>query len=200
MPHARQYETFEVRQMLRDAEGVNSPVTGVGAHSRILHAQRTPGGVGVNHGDMMTRTHKAVGESNKQFSNRGGAVRTSAFANLLQQSDAACQALNSAKGRTALLVLDNPANVGRRLRVTLQASNILSAGFLAGSGQGRMSTVHKNDVAVTSGGAAGVQLIIDCVPGTSNLHIQTCYPLDNAPPGGSYEVKDLATNLTVSMG
>ena len=38
MPISRNYDTFELREMLRSTEGVASPVTGKGAHSRGLHA------------------------------------------------------------------------------------------------------------------------------------------------------------------
>ena len=93
MPYRHVYQSFEVRRLLQQAEHSPSPITGVDAHSRGLHAIRTPGGVGVSQAEMMDRTHKRVGESNNAFKNRGGAVRTSTFKNVIQQADAACQAL-----------------------------------------------------------------------------------------------------------
>ena len=200
MPFARPYETFEVRQLLQTAEGSASPVTGVGAHSRGLHAQRTPGGVGVDQADMIFRTHKQATESNNQFKNRGGAVQTSAFANLLQQADAACQALNSIIGFRALQVFDAPAHAGQSLRMTLEVSGITQAGFMAGSGIQKMATIHKTQAAVNRPGAAGVRLIIDRAPGQTTLHIQTCFPLDSLPGGSHFEVKDMGTNAVVAVG
>jgi hypothetical protein len=199
MPFARHYETFEVRQLMQTAEGAASPVTGVGAHSRTLHAQRTPGGVGVVEADMVYRTHKGVGESNNAFKNRGGAVQTSAFANLLQQADAACQALNSNTGNRALQVFDLPLHAGKNLRMTLEVAGIREAGFMPGSGPQHMATIHKSQAAVNRPNAAGVRLIIDRAPGQANIHIQTCFPLD-ALGGSRFEVKDLGTNATVAVG
>jgi len=200
-PYCRRYETFEVRRLLQAAEGSASPVTGVGAHSRGLHSRRTPGGIGVDQDEMLDRTHKRPGESNNQFKQRGGAVRTSTFANLLQQADVACQALNSAIGQQALAILDQPANRARRVRLTLEAAGVAEAGFIAGSPAPSMGTVHKNDAAVLrpAGGAAGVRLIIDCAPNQPEIHIQTCFPLSGAVQAG-FEVKDMTTNTVVAQG
>ena len=199
MPYARRYETFEVRRMLQEAEGTASPLTGAGAHSRTLHALKTPGGTGVGPGDMMHRTHPLGGESTSQFRRRGGATQTSAFANLIQQADAACQALNSDKGQRGLAILDAPAHASKRLRLTLSIAGIHEAGFLGG-GQGRMSTAHKNQADVTRTGAGGVRVIIDRDPGAANIHVQTCFPLDTLPQGSGYEVKDMGTNATIARG
>lgn len=200
MPFARPYETFEVRQLLQNAEGNASPVTGVGAHSRGLHSQSTPGGVGVDDAAMILRTHKQPGESNNQFKNRGGAVQTSAFRNLLQQADAACQALNSIIGYRALQVFDNPAHAGQNLRMTLEVTGIKEAGFMPGSAAQRMATIHKTQAAVNRPGAAGVRLIIDRAAGGGTLHIQTCFPVDSLPAGSHFEVKDMGSNTTVAVG
>lgn len=198
MAIARRYETFEVRGMLQGAEGVASPVTGAGAHSRGLHALKTPGGVGVTRGDMMYRTHKQVGESNSQFKNRGSAVQTSAFANLIQQADAACQALNSVTGQAALAVLDDPTYSGQKLRVTLEVNNLKEIGFL-GLGPGKMSTVHKTDVAVQNTSAKGVRLILDRAGGSTAIHIQTCFPLAMlASP--AYTITDMTSQAVVAAG
>jgi hypothetical protein len=193
MPHARHYETFEVRAMLKNAEGVASPVTGIGAHSRVLHALSTPGGEGVDNAGMMYRTHKQVGESNNAFKNRGGAVQTSAFANLIQQSDAACQALNSSKGYEALSVFDATQHANKYLRLVLDASGIREIGFL-NLGPGRMKTVGKNDTSVTKTQANGVRLIIDRGPSATAFHIQTCFPLSNLG-ASTYEVTDMGNGL-----
>jgi hypothetical protein len=156
--------------------------------------------VGVDDAAMILRTHKQAGESTNQFKNRGGAVQTSAFANLLQQADAACQALNSIMGFRALQVFDNPMYAGQNLRMTLEVAGITQAGFLPGSGAQRMATIHKTHAAVSRPGAAGVRLIIDRAAGGGNLHIQTCFPVDSLPGGSHFEVKDMGSNTTVAVG
>lgn len=195
MPMSRRYQTPEVRLMLQTAEHKPSPVTGVGAHSRTLHAGATPGGLGATPTNMMDRTHKRTGESNKQFSKRGGAARTSSFKNQLQQADAVCQALNSIKGQQALRQLDAVSHAGKNLRVTIQHGPIVEAGFLPGSTVAKMSTVHKSQASVQrpAGGTAGIRLIIDRGAGQKSFHIQTCMPLD-ALPASSFEVKNMDVN------
>jgi hypothetical protein len=199
MPYARRYETFEVRRLLQEAEGTGSPLTGAGAHSRGLHALKTPGGTGVSPGDMMHRTHRLGGESTGQFRNRGGTAQTSAFANLIQQADAACQALNSDQGQRGLAVLDAPAHANKQLRLTLSIAGTHEVGFLGG-GQGRMSAAHRNQANVTGTNAGGVRVIIDRAPGAANIHVQTCFPLDALPQGSAYEVKDMGSNATIARG
>lgn len=46
MPFAKHYEYSDVREMLRNAEGAASPLTGAPAHSQTLHAKATIGRVG----------------------------------------------------------------------------------------------------------------------------------------------------------
>lgn len=193
MPIARKYTSPEVRKMLQGAEHKPSPITGAGAHSRTLHAGATPGGVGATKSAMIQRTHKQPGESNNQFKQRGGAPKTSAFANLLQQSEAVCQALNSTTGQQALRVLDSAAHAGKDLRVTVSFGPIKEAGFLPGSGTAKMSVASKNAAGVQkpAGGAAGIRVILDRAANQSSLHIQTCMPLDTLA-GSSYQVKDMA--------
>jgi hypothetical protein len=198
MPYARRYETFEVRSLLQRAEGVGSPITGVGAHSRGLHARSTPGGVGVTPQDMMHRTHKQAAESNRMFANRGGVSQTSAFANLIQQADAAFQALNSPMGQRALAVLDLPLHAARNLRLTLEVNGLREIGFL-GPVQGRMNTVHKTAPQVTSTRAGAVRLIIDRAPGAANIHIQTCFPLQSLA-SSRFEVTDMGTRAVIARG
>jgi hypothetical protein len=200
MPYRRVYEAFEVRKLLQDAEGTASPVTNAPAHSRGLHATRTPGGTGVVKSDMYLRTHKQVGESNSQFNNRGGAVQTSAFANLIQQAEAATQALNSMKGQTGLGVLDEPAYAGIKVRLVLTIGGIKESSFIAGAVVPTMTTVHKSQAVVATlvNGASGVKVIIDRAPGAPNIFIQTCYPLPNAID--SYEAKNYDTNSLIAQG
>lgn len=199
MAMARQYQSFEVRAMLQAAEGANSPVTGVAAHSRVLHAQATPGGLGTDPAAMMLRTHKQVGESNTQFSNRGGTTRTSAFGNQLQQADAVCQALNSLKGQAALAVFDSPAHAAVGLRATIDFGPIRQMGFLEGSGASPMKTVAKTDVAIQKpvGGAAGIRVILDRGANLKTFHIQTCMPLDTLAMS-KYDVKQ--GNVSIANG
>lgn len=201
MPMARQYQTFEVRAMLQSAEGVNSPLTGAPAHSRVLHAQATPGGQGITPAAMMLRTHKQPGESNSQFANRGGATRTSSFGNLLQQADAVCQALNSQKGQAALQVFDRAPNIpGGGLRATIDFGPIKQIGFLSGSGAAPMKTVSKSDAAIQkpASGAAGIRVILDRHADKANgFHIQTCMPLDTLA-ACKYDVKN--GNVSVGSG
>lgn len=201
MPFARQYEYFEVRTLLRNAEGVASPVTGVGAHSRSLHAKATPGGQGATGAAMLHRTHKVAGESNNQFKNRGGTAKTSAFKNLVQQASAATEALNSAKGQAALAVLDDATHSGKNLRLSMDIPVTAEMGFLPASGAPSLTVAHKDSPALDkTQNTSAVRLIIDRGPGGTALHIQTCIPLGGVAPVPSYSVKDMATNAVVSAG
>ena len=145
MAFARKYEYFEVRQMLKDAEGVASPVTGQGGHSRGLHAM-SPGHLDKT--AQLDRVTKRVGESNNQFKNRGGTGKTGAFKTLLQQGSAACEAMNSAAGQAALAVFDDVAHAGKRLRISIQVAGVKEAGFLPGTLAPHSTTVKKGDAAV----------------------------------------------------
>jgi len=201
MPIRRKYQTYEVRRMLQQAEHRPSPITKVGAHSRSLHSMRTPGGVGVNKTEMMHRTHKSVGESNKAFKKRGGTTRTSTFKNLVQQADAAQQALNSTKGQAALALLDSHMHKGKNLRVTLEVGPIHEAGFLPATPSPGMHTVHKSHVMVNTpgAGASGVRLILDRVAHHTDIHIQTCFPLDTLT-GSKYSIKDMDKKINIANG
>lgn len=199
MPAARPYESFEVRKMLQDAEGNASPVTGQGAHSRTLHAiafnaPGVPVMTGASKTDMLDRTHKRPGESNSQFNSRDGKPKTSAFKSLLDQADAATQALNSPTGQSALAEFDNHVSyLGHRLRVTLKVAAIRQFGFLDGFPETAtpMLMARKTAPAIEKpmGGAAGVMLILDGIGGSNVVHIQTCYPLDSIV-GSSFTVDD----------
>ena len=202
MPFRHKYQTYEVRRLLQQAENQPSPITAKPAHSRGLHAGKIHGGEGASKADMMTRTHKQAGESNRTFKNRGGAVRTSTFKNLIQQSDAACQALNSPYGQAAMGVLDIVAHANKSLRVTLTVGPIREAGFLRASAATPMKTVHKTEAAVRTpaAGAGGVMVIIDRVAGQREIHIQTCYPVATLPRGCSYVVQNMATRAQIARG
>jgi hypothetical protein len=201
MPFARHYEYFEVRALLREAEGVASPVTGVGAHSRSLHAKATPGGQGATAAAMLHRTHKLPGESNSQFSNRGGVPKTSAFKNLVQQAAAATEALNSAKGQAALAVLDDQAHRAKRLRLSMDIPVTREMGFLPASGAPSLTVAHKDSPTLDkTQNTSAVRLIIDRGPGGTTLHIQTCIPLGGPAPAAAYSVKDMTTNSVVASG
>ncbi len=201
MPFAKQYEYFEVRELLRNAEGVASPVTGVGAHSRTLHAKATPGGQGTTEAAMLHRTHKAVGESNNQFKNRGGTATTSAFKNLIQQASAATEALNSAKGQAALAVLDDGAHSAENLRLSMDIPVTAEMGFLPASGAPSLTVANKNSAALNkTQNTSAVRLIIDRGAGGTALHIQTCIPLGGAAPAASWSVKNMTTGAVVGSG
>ncbi len=191
MAMARSYHTYEVRNMMQKAEGAASPVTGAPAHSRVLHAQSVGGGEGTTPALMMARTHKGADESNKQFSNRGGTTRTSAFGNLLHQSEAVCQALNSTKGQLALGVFDDKNHAAKKLRATIEFGPVKEGTLFSNAVNSPMKTVHKSDVSIQkpSGGAAGVRVILDRGANQAVFHIQTCMPLDTMP-ACKYEVKE----------
>jgi hypothetical protein len=201
MPFVKQYEYFEVRQMLRDAEGVASPVTGVGAHSRVLHAKATPGGVGTTDTQMVDRTHKRVGESNSQFGNRGGVPKTSAFKNLLQQGSAACEALNSTAGQAALAIFDSGAHAGINLRMSLDVPITREMGFMPFSGAPSLQISTKTTAGVDkTQNTSGVRLIIDRGAGAGAMHIQTCIPLGGAAPVPAWSVVSMPGSAAVANG
>ncbi|MBM7066511.1 hypothetical protein [Actibacterium sp. 188UL27-1] len=200
MPFAKTYTTFDVRRLMQNSEGAASPVTGAAAHARVLHAEQAgPGGPGTTPAQMMHRTHKRPGESNSQFKNRGGAVQTSAFKNVLQQSDAVAQALNSPRGQAVMRVFDRAATQGLPLRAMLKVGGIQEAGFLAASGAPKAKTVHKNDATVSSGTGAGVNIILDRGPNANTFVVQTCYPL-TVCPASSYKVTDQASRAVIEQG
>lgn len=199
MAFARKYSTSEVRTLMRSSEGSASPVTGKAAHSRTLHARSVGGGEGTSHAGMMHRTHKAAGESNNQFGKRGGTSQTSAFKNILQQSSAVAQALNSRQGQAALRVFDRGASAHLGLRATIVVSDIREAGFLPASGASQLSTVHKNDAGVATGASGGVRVIIDRGPGASSFTVQTCFPL-GAGTVSAFEVRAIPGGMVLGRG
>ena len=200
MTYARRYETFEVRRMLQEAEGVGSPLTGAGAHSRGLHALKTPGGTGVSPGDMMQRTHRLGGESTGQFRNRGGTTQTSRRSPTSSSRPTPpvrpSTPTRASGGWRSWTLPRTPAS---SCASALSIAGIHEAGFLGG-GQGRMSTAHKTRADVTRTSAGGVRVIIDRAPGAANIHVQTCFPLDALPQGSAYEVKDMGSNATIARG
>jgi hypothetical protein len=195
MAFARKYEYFETRQMLKDAEGVASPVTGMGAHSRSLH------GMSIGHLDeasQLDRVTKRPGESNNSFKKRG-ATKTGAFKTLLQQGSAACEALNSSTGQAALALFDNMTHAGKKLRMTLQIAGVKEAGFLPGTITPHCTTVKKGDASVNTVATTGVMIIIDRGANANKMHIQTCYPLSD-PMLSNWDVVEMPSKTLVGNG
>jgi hypothetical protein len=196
MAFARKYEYFEVRDMLKRAEGVASPVTGQGGHARGLHAM-SPGHL--DKAAQLDRVTKRPGESNNQFKNRGGTGKTGAFKSLLQQGSAACEALNSAAGQAALAVFDDIAHAGKKLRISIQVAGIKEAGFLPGTLAPHSTTVKKGDAAVSTLATTGVMMIIDRGANSATMQIQTCYPLSD-PTATSWDVVEMPAKTQVASG
>ncbi|BBO89327.1 hypothetical protein [Desulfosarcina ovata] len=202
MAYARKYETYEVRELLKGAEGVVSPVTGQDAHSRILHAKSIHGGEGVTDTDMLDRVTWMGSESKNAFKKRGGKTLTSAFPNLILQGSAATQALNSTAGQNGLAVFDSPAHTGKKLRLFLKVANIKEHGFLpettAPSVVLAKGGKKKNTSNLGTGVTTGVVMIVD--RGMSEIHIQTCYPNSQVPAQTSWSVTDMATKVKLASG
>jgi len=186
------YTTSEVRAIMQNSEGATSPVTQAPAHARVLHAKSHPGpkATGTSHDLMKHRVTKGGGESNNQFKKRGGAAKTSAFRNVLQQAEAVCQALNTKAGQKVMKAFDAPSNADKDLRATLTVAGILESSFMPGAKAPGMSSIAQGDASVTKGDAGGVQIILDRGPNASSFVVQTCYPL---APG-------TATSYTVRIG
>lgn len=168
MTYARTFEEYEVRELLRNAEGTNSPTTNQPAHSRNLHALSTPGAGGTNIQTLRNRVHAAT----------YAGQQSSAFKNLLQQAAAATQALNSPTGQAALSQFDTTT----AKRVKLVVSGIRESSFIQGAAvAGGINAGRRNNKDITSsvltsvGAALGVIMIIDKGP-LGRIHIQTCYP------------------------
>jgi len=196
MAFARKYEYFEIRQMLKDAEGAASPVTGKGGHSRGLHAM-SPGHL--DKAAQLDRVTKRVGESNSQFKKRG-ATKTGAFKTLLQQGSAACEAMNSPACQAALALFDDAMHVGKKLRISIQVAGIKEAGFLPGTLAPHSTTVKKGDTAVTMVGATtGVMMIVDRGANATTIQIQTCYPLSD-PTATNWQVVEMPSNTQIAAG
>jgi len=195
MAFARKYEYYEVRQMLQNAEGTASPVTGKGGHSRGLHAM-SPGHL--DEAAQLDRVTKRPGESNNQFKKRG-AVKTGAFKTQLQQGSAACEALNSSAGQAALAVFDNATHAGKKLRITLQLAGVKEAGFLPGTLAPHSTTVKKGDAAVTTLATTGVMVIVDRGAHATTMQIQTCYPLSD-PTTTNWEVVEMPSQAQIASG
>lgn len=198
MPFVRRYESFEVRRILQQSENQPSPVTGMGAHARGLHAapavphQRTQFTAG-----MMDRTHKRPGESNNQFSNRGGTGTTSGFANMLAQSAALMQALNSQLGQRGLAILDRPAYAADSLRLKLVVHATGETGFLPVDGHQSGMQARKTLGNLHTGGIAGIRAIIDRGPHGTELFVQTCFPIF-ADAAGNVEPEEASCSRQVN--
>lgn len=196
MPFARTYESWEVRALMQKSEGSPSPVTGADAHARVLHAAKTTSGKLSQFGTtMLDRTHKRSGESNNQWKNRSGAPKTSAFDNLIFQSAAVTQAFNSTTGQAALAVFDDPAHSGKNLRMKLMVAGIGESDFIGtGRGPGMRASDKNTSTVTTVPGAAGVTVIVDRGPSSTEPFIQTCYPLDTCQTS-SYSVSEVPGNV-----
>lgn len=200
MAFARKYETYEVREMLKNAEGVNSPTTNQPAHSRTLHAKSIHHGEGVTDLGMLDRVTKRVGESNKQFKKRDGKTLTSSFSNLILQGAAATQALNSTAGQNALAVLDNPTHSTKPLRIFLRLANIKEQGFLPATVAPSVIIAKKKKTTLETSVTTGVIMIIDRGVSRSVIHIQTCYPDSRVPCNTSWSVSDISSKTQIASG
>jgi hypothetical protein len=196
MPYARKYESYEVRDLLKNAEGKDSPVSNAPAHSRGQHAQSLHGGEGITKTDLVNRVATA-GKTKKAAKKLPGA--SSMFPNLIVQSAAAVQALNSATGQAALAIFD--AHAGKKLRMTLNCSNIKEQGFLPGTKAPPVTVAVKAAApTATSSATTGVRLIIDRDDARSQIFIQTCIPLNTPNLASSWKVEDYTTHTEIASG
>lgn len=201
MPFAKQYEYFEVRTLLKNAEGAASPVTGAGAHSRVLHAKSVTGSGGTQDAVMVDRTNLRPGESGRAARLRGSVPTSSAFPNLLQQGSAACEALNSVAGQAALAIFDNAAHTASNLRLTLNVPVTREMGFLPASGAPSLHVSTRTSAVVDkTQNTSGVRLIIDRAAAGAVMHIQTCIPLGGAAPAASWNVVSKPGDVPVANG
>lgn len=201
MPFQKRYEYYEVRDLLKLAEGVDSPLTNAPAHSRTLHATAAGGTEGATAANMLNRVTRQVGESGNAFRRRGGVSTTGAFATRLLQGSAACEALNSTAGQAAMAVFDDPTNAALNLRLELTVPITREQGFLPASGAPSFSSVRQGDAAVTQTQATcGIKMIIDRATGATVLHIQTCYPIGGVVSAAAWEIKNMATRAVVAAG
>jgi hypothetical protein len=201
MAYARTYEEYEVRDLLRSAEGVASPVTGAPAHSRGLHAASLHGGEGITKTALSARAD-TMGMSNSQRAALG--IKTvgasSMFPNLIMQSAAATQALNSGTGQAALAVFDSTA-ANLPLRMTLTVSGVKESSFIDAAKAPSVTYVTKGNAPVPQTAVTtGVKLIIDRDAGAGTIFIQTCIPLNTPGVGSSWEVKNHAANTVIGNG
>ena len=195
MAYARKYESYEVRALLKSAEGNASPVTKAPAHSRSLHAQALHGGEGITKAALEKRVDTA-GLTKKAAKKVPGA--SSMFPNLILQSSAAVQALNSPKGQAALAIFDNATHAGKSLRMTLTCANVKEQGFLPGTSAPSVTVAMKGAApAATASATTGVRLIVDRDEATAKVFIQTCIPLNTANLASSWKVEDYATHTQV---
>lgn len=198
MPFTKRYDSFEVRSLMQTSEGTDSPVTGRAAHARSLHGGIVGvGGAAATTASMMHRTHKTAGETTKSFKLRRGTPLTSSFKNVLQQSSAVTQALNSPMGQAVMRVFDRAPTLS--LRATLEVAGIIEAGFLPASGTPLAKKVRTKDTEVTTGGGNGVRVIVDRGANSQKMTIQTCFPLIDCK-GSSYTVEALPGKLVIEQG
>jgi hypothetical protein len=198
MVMARKYEHFEVRDLLRNAEGTASPITGKGGHSRGLHAMSPQV---FDKASQLDRVTKRPDESNSRFKKRGGTKTTGAFMNVIQQSSAATQALNSTYGQNSLAVFDDLAHASVPVRIVLAVVGIKEADFIPGSLAPHSTTVTQGETSVTVvGSTSGVQLILDRAAGATSFQIQTCYPLSGATVSTNWKAENYTDKTELGSG
>jgi hypothetical protein len=198
MAYARKYESYEVRALLQDAEGNASPVTKAPAHSRSLHAQSLHGGEGITKTALEKRVD-TTGLTKKAAKKVPGA--SSMFPNLIVQSSAPVQALNSPTGQAGLATFDNGAHAGKRMRLTLTCANVKEQGFLPGTAAPSVTVAIKGAAPVAATSATtGVRLIVDRDEASGQIFIQTCIPLNTAALASSWKVEDYGTHTQIASG
>ena len=198
MAYARKYESYEVRALLKSAEGNASPVTKAPAHSRSLHAQSLHGGEGITKTALEKRVD-TTGLTKKAAKKVPGA--SSMFPNLILQSSAAVQALNSPTGQAGLATFDDATHAGKALRMTLTCANVKEQGFLPETSAPSVTVAMKGAAPVAmSSATTGVRLIVDRDEANGQIFIQTCIPMSAANLASSWSVQDYATHAQVASG
>jgi hypothetical protein len=197
MAYAKKYESYEVRELLKSAEGNASPVTGAAAHSRGLHAQSLHGGEGVSKTDLVDRVD-TTGLSKNQKKKVPSA--SSMFPNLIQQGAAATEALNSKTGQAGLKVFDTTAK-GKLLRLVLTVANIKEAGFLPGTMAPTVTYAKKGDAPTAQSSATtGVTMVVDRDEIHSKIFIQTCVPMSATGVTSNWNVKEFPAKTDIASG
>lgn len=188
----RTYESWEVRDLLRRAEGAPSPVSSAFAHSRSLHAGSIRGGQGISRTNLQARVNTNAQQRTPLMS--------SMFPNLILQGLAATQALNSTGGQQALQVFDDAQHSNENLRMTLQVSGIVEADFVPGAtAPSVIYTVRGSNPQLQTAPTTGVKLIIDRPSGGTEIFIQTCFPL-HQPCQTQWSVNNFNTRTLIRSG
>jgi hypothetical protein len=197
MPYQKKYEAHEVRELLRSAEGNASPVTGAAAHSRGLHAQSLRGGEGISKTDLVDRVD-TTGLSKTKAKNLPSA--SSMFPNLIQQSSAATQALNSTTGQAGLKCFDDTAK-GKLLRMVLTVANVKQSDFIPGTMAPTVTYAKRGDAPTAQSTATtGVTMVVDRDETNGSIFIQTCVPLSATGVASSWDVKQFPAKTPIASG